>query len=65
MEMIENRKKYTKEFKLDAVRMLETGEKAGPVLSTVDLADIRGFISTSLVPSGAFLSLGSRILTAS
>ena len=27
--MIENRKKYTKEFKLDAVRMLEAGEKAG------------------------------------
>ena len=29
MDMGDNRKKYTKEFKLEAVRMLEAGEKGG------------------------------------
>jgi len=29
MDMADKRKKYTKEFKLEAVRMLEAGEKSG------------------------------------
>jgi len=35
--------------------------EAGPVKSTVDPADIRGLVTTLLVPSDAFLNLGTRI----
>jgi hypothetical protein len=36
-------------------------EEAGPAVATVDPADIRGLVTTLLVPSSAFLNLGTRV----
>jgi len=35
--------------------------EAGPVITTVAPADIRGLVTTLLVPSDAFLDLGTRV----
>ena len=37
------------------------GEEAGPLNTTVDPADIRGLVTTLVVPSSACLGLGSRV----
>jgi len=36
-------------------------EEAGPLITTVDPADIRGLVTTLVIPSSACLGLGSRV----